>query len=147
MKDIENWETEYGRIPEGSVVFIRSDWYKKWADFKNFNVKPFPQVSVETMKFLHLERNILFHGHETLDPDHDLASENWLLKNNYCQAEGIKNLDKVPEVGGLVVIGFAKPEGGLGGFARYIAIAPSDWKYGVSVDEVPELLFHNINIR
>jgi hypothetical protein len=28
--------------------------------------------------------------------------------------------------------------GGLGGYARYIAICPADWKYGVSVREVPE---------
>ena len=26
---------------------------------------------------------------------------------------------------------------GAGGFARYVAIAPSDWPHGVSVDEVP----------
>jgi hypothetical protein len=28
--------------------------------------------------------------------------------------------------------------GGLGGYARYIAICPADWKYGVSVGEVAE---------
>jgi hypothetical protein len=28
--------------------------------------------------------------------------------------------------------------GGLGGYARYVAICPADWKYGVSVGEVPE---------
>ena len=34
-------------------------------------------------------------------------------------------------------IGFAKPLGGTGGFARYVAIAPADWPHGVSVDDVP----------
>jgi hypothetical protein len=29
-------------------------------------------------------------------------------------------------------------EGGTGGYARYIAICPPDWKYGVSVGELPE---------
>jgi len=37
----------------------------------------------------------------------------------------------------LIAIGFAKPEGGTGGFARYIAICPPDWKYGVSIEEQP----------
>lgn len=29
VSDIEEWEKKHGRIPEGSVVFVRSDWYKK----------------------------------------------------------------------------------------------------------------------
>ena len=47
------------------------------------------------------------------------------------------NLDKVPEAGSLITIGFAKTEGGSGGYARYIAICPPDWKYGVSVLKYP----------
>jgi hypothetical protein len=37
-----------------------------------------------------------------------------------------------------VTIGYPRLKGGLGGDARYIAICPGDWKYGVSVDQVPE---------
>jgi len=66
-----------------------------------------------------------------------LEGEYWLLHNNYAQAEGVANLDQVPEAGALVAIGFAKPEGGTGGYARYIAICPPDWPHGVSVVEVP----------
>jgi len=47
-------------------------------------------------------------------------------------------LDKVPEKGALVAIGFPKLQGGTGGYARFIAICPSDWKYGVTVGELPE---------
>jgi len=50
----------------------------------------------------------------------------------------VANLDKVPEKGALVAIGFPKPQGGAGGYARYIAICPPDWKCGVSVGELPE---------
>jgi len=38
----------------------------------------------------------------------------------------------------LVAMGFPKFQGGLGGYARFIAICPPDWKYGVSVGQVPE---------
>ena len=38
----------------------------------------------------------------------------------------------------LIAIGFPKFKGGVGGYARYIAICPPDWKYGVSVGEIPE---------
>jgi hypothetical protein len=59
------------------------------------------------------------------------------MHNHFAQAEGVANLDKVPEAGALIVIGFAKPLGGTGGYARYVAVAPSDWEHGVSVDEMP----------
>lgn len=95
---------------------IRSDWYKKWSDVERFNQKPFPGVTLDALKFLHIKRNILFHGHEPLDTDTTptLEGEAWLLRNHYTQAEGVANLDRVPETGALVAIGFAKPEGGTG---------------------------------
>ncbi len=137
VSDILEWEKKYGKIPEGAVVFVRSDWSKKWPNVKP--EKPFPGVSLEALKFLHEQRKILFHGHEPLDTDTTatLIGEYWLMHNGYCQAEGVANLDKVPEAGALVVIGFPKFKGGTGGYARYIAICPPDWKYGVSVEEAP----------
>ena len=139
MDDIKAWEKKYGKIPEGSVVMVRSDWYKGWLTNEKFNSKPFPGVGLEAIKFLQNERKILFHGHEALDTDTtpNLEGEYWLMHNHFCQAEGVANLDKVPEKGALIAVGFAKPLGGTGGYARYIAICPADWKYGVSVDEAP----------
>ena len=139
VSDIEEWEKKHGRIPEGSVVFVRSDWYKKWGEPERFAKAPFPGVSLDALKFLHLERKILFHGHEPLDTDTtpNLEGEYWLMHNNFVQAEGVANLDKVPEAGALVTIGFAKPQGGSGGYARYVAIAPADWQQGVSINDAP----------
>ena len=56
----------------------------------------------------------------------------------YTQAEGVANLNLVSETGCLVAIGYPKLAGSLDGYARYIAICPADWKYGVLVGEVPE---------
>jgi len=139
VDDIKAWEEKHGPIPEGSVVMIRSDWYKKWNDVARFNQKPFPGITLDALKYLHLERKILFHGHEPLDTDTTptLEGEYWLMHNHFTQAEGVANLDKVPEAGALIVIGFAKPEGGTGGYARYVAIAPADWPHGVTIAEAP----------
>lgn len=137
--DIKAWEARHGQIPNGAVVMIRSDWHKRWEEVDRFNKKPFPGITLDALKFLHNEREILFHGHESLDTDTTatLEGEYWLLNNNFCQAEGVSNLDKVPEYGALLAIGFAKPEGGTGGFARYIAICPPEWNYGSSILENP----------
>lgn len=140
VEDIQDWESRHGRIPQGSVVFVRSDWSKEWPNPELAKRKKFPGVSLQALQFLHLQRQILFHGHEPLDTDSTatLEGEAWLLKNGYTQAEGVANLDQVPETGALVAIGYPKFKGGLGGYARYIAICPPDWKYGVSVGQIPE---------
>ena len=140
VADLKEWETRHGRIPAGSVVFVRSDWSKEWPDPGLATRTRFPGVQLAALQFLHRERHILFHGHEPLDTDTtpDLEGEAWLLKNGYTQAEGVAHLDQVPEAGALVAIGFPKLQGGTGGYARFIAICPPDWKYGVAVGEMPE---------
>ena len=122
------------------MVFIRSDWSKTWPDPALATQTPFPGVKLEALKFLHEQRHILFHGHEPLDADDTptMESERWLLNHGYTQAEAVANLDQVPESGALVAIGYAKLKGGTGGYARFIAICPPDWKYGISVGQVPE---------
>jgi kynurenine formamidase len=86
----------------------------------------FPGVSLAALEFLHLQRHILFHGHEPLDTDTTptLEGESWLMHHGYTQAEGVANLEGVPETGCLVAIGYPKFKGGLGGYARYVAICP-----------------------
>ncbi|MYZ49068.1 cyclase family protein [Rhizobiales bacterium L72] len=139
VADIEAWEAKHGTIPEGSVVMVRSDWSKKWDDIEAFGAAKFPGVALDALKFLHNERKILFHGHEPLDTDTTptLEGEYWLMHNHFAQAEGVANLDQVPEAGALIVIGFAKPLGGTGGYARYVAVAPADWPHGVTIAEMP----------
>ena len=139
VDDIREWESRNGQIPAGSVVFIRSDWSKEWPDPKLSTKFPFPGATLDALKFLHEQRKILFHGHEPLDTDTtpNLDGESWLMHHGYAQAEGVSNLDQVPEKGALIAIGYPKLQGGTGGYARYIAICPPDWKYGVSVDQVP----------
>lgn len=138
VADIQDWERRHGPVPAGSVVMIRSDWSKKWNDPKRFTAQPFPGVSLAALKYLYLDRHVLLHGHEPLDTDDtapNFIGETWILKNNFAQAEGVANLDQVPESGALIVIGFARFEGGSGGFARYIAIAPPSWPHGVTIDQ------------
>src|SRR3954466_9602551 len=140
VSDIRTFEQRYGRIPRGSVVMVRSDWSKKWTDdpakAKALAADPvFPGVSLAALKFLQLTRHILFHGHEPLDTDSTptLEGEHWLMHHGYTQAEGVANLDGVPETGCLVAIGYPKFKGGLGGYARYVAICPSSTAKGTLI--------------
>ena len=119
---------------------VRSDWSARWPDPELATLKRFPGVGLDALKFLHRKRHILFHGHEPLDTDSTptLEGEHWLMHHGYAQAEGVANLDQVPPKGALVNIGYPKFGGGLGGYARFVAICPPKWRHGVSVGEVPE---------
>jgi kynurenine formamidase len=141
LNDILRWEQCHRRVPAGAVAFVRSDWSKRWPDPRLATLKQFPGVSLPALKLLHERRRILFHGHEPLDTDSTptLEGEAWLMHHGYTQAEGVANLDRVPETRALVAIGFPKLGGGTGGCARYIAICPPDWQYGVRVGEVAEV--------
>jgi kynurenine formamidase len=135
VSDIRAWERRHGRIPRGSVVMVRSDWSKRWPDPALAQLTKFPGVSLDALKFLHLERHILFHGHEPLDTDStpNLEGESWLMHHGYTQAEGVANLDQVPATGCLISIGFPRFKGGLGGYASYTAICPPGTRHGVKV--------------
>jgi kynurenine formamidase len=142
VSDIRKWEIDHGRIPAGSVVFVRSDWSKRWPSAELPKLKKFPGVSLRALEFLHLQRHILFHGHEPLDTDTTptLEGEAWLMHHGYTQAEGVANLDKVPATGCLVNIGFPKFGGGVGGYARYIAICPPSTRKGEKIGRNDALL-------
>jgi kynurenine formamidase len=140
VSDILAFEKRNGRIPEGSVVMVRSDWSKGWTEdpkaAKALAADPvFPGVSLAALKLLHLQRHILFHGHEPLDTDTTptLEGEHWLMHHGYTQAEGVTNLAGVPETGCLVTIGYPKFKGGLGGYARYVAICPPSTATGARI--------------
>jgi len=140
--DVRAWERRHGPVPAGSVVMVRSDWSKRWPDAARFQPADgkFPGVTLDALKYLHLERNILFHGHEPLDTDSTptLIGEDWLMNNGYMQAEGVANLDQVPETGALVAIGFPRIKGGTGGYASFTAICPPDSPHGTRPGEAAE---------
>jgi len=140
VKDIRRFERRHGRIPRGSVVFVRSDWSKRWPDPALSALTEFPGVSLAALKFLHLKRHILFHGHEPLDTDSTptLEGESWLMHHGYAQAEGVASLVRVPATGCLVDIGFPRFGGGVGGYARFVAICPPGTGRGVRIGAVAE---------
>jgi kynurenine formamidase len=150
VSDVKAFEKRHGRIPRGSVVMVRSDWSDRWtedpAKAKALAADPvFPGVGLKALKFLHIRRHILFHGHEPLDTDStpELEGESWLMHHGYTQAEGVANLGGVPATGCLVDIGYPKFAGGLGGYARYVAICPRGTKGGARIGNADAPLPHS----
>jgi kynurenine formamidase len=149
LADIREWERRNGEIPAGSVVMVRSDWSRLWdSDPRAFAAVDgqFPGVSLEAVKFLHLTRHILYHGHEAMDTDTTptMISEDWLMANGFPQAECVANLDQLPETGALITFGLPRIKGAVAGMLMLYALCPSDWHLGTAPGEVAEspLPFH-----
>jgi len=136
MDDIRAWERRHGAIPEGAFVAMRTDWSKRWPDAKAMRnedkgVAHYPGWSKEVLKYLYEDRKITASGHETTDTDPGIATskgdyslETYILGTDHYQIELLANLDKVPEAGAIVIVGFPKPKDGSGFPARVFAIVP-----------------------
>ena len=136
VDDILAFEAENGRIPEGSFVALRTDWYKRWPDnnaLNNFDEEGgehCPGWSLPALKFLYEERGIAMNGHETFDTDAsveaakagDLACERYVLTRGSLQLEAMANLDKVPATGAIIFVAWPHIEDATGLPVRAVAV-------------------------
>ena len=136
--DIRAYEAQYGPIPDGAFVALRTDWYKRWPDMNAFanldenGGEHCPGWSMEALKYIYETRNAAANGHETLDTDAsveaekagDLACERYVLASGKLQIEVLQNLDKVPAAGAVLVAAWLRFEGANGLPVRVWAICP-----------------------
>ncbi|GEB30720.1 MULTISPECIES: cyclase family protein [Brevibacillus] len=138
IEDILQFEAEHGKIESGSFVALRTDWSKRWPDVAAFNNKDAdgnnhaPGWGLDALKFLFEERQIKAVGHETFDTDASvdfqkngaLLGEYYVLAQDTYQVELLKNLDKLPAKGAVIVNITPKPEKASGFPVRSFAILP-----------------------
>lgn len=136
VDDIRAYEAEYGEIPEGALVALRSDWYKKWPDIDALSGidaddhENAPGWSLEALRYIYEVRHAAANGHETLDTDSsavaeaegDLACERYVLDQGKLQVEVLANLDQVQPAGAVVLVSYPRIEGATGLPARVWAI-------------------------
>ena len=136
-QDIKDYEAQYGPIPDGAFVALRTDWYKNWPDMNALSgiaedgSENFPGWSLDALKYIYEERNAAANGHEALDTDAsaeaakagDLACERYVLAKGKLQIEVLCNLDKVAPAGALLFAAWPRIEGATGLPARVWAIS------------------------
>ncbi len=136
--DIKTWEVQYGPIPDGAFVALRTDWYKNWPDMDKLSgtapdgSENFPGWSLPALQYIYETRNAAANGHETLDTDAsaeaakagDLACERYLLEKGKLQIEVMANLDKVAPAGALLFAAWPHIDGATGLPLRAVAITP-----------------------
>ena len=132
----EDIEAQYGAIPEGAFVALRTDWSKRWPNMDALSGvdadggENFPGWSMEALRYIYEERNAAANGHEALDTDAsleaaaagDLACERYVLDKGKLQVEVLTNLDQVAAAGAVIVVSYPRIEGATGLPARVWAI-------------------------
>lgn len=137
IMDLKNWESEYGEIPQASIVLLETGYGKFYPDKKKYlgteergadaiQKLHFPGLSPEAANWLIENRSIKAVGIDTASIDfgqsQDFATHVALMTKNIPAFENVANLDKIPETGFQIIALPMKIKGGTGGPLRIIAI-------------------------
>ncbi len=137
VADLEAWEAENGRIPDGAWVLFRTGWQSRAQDQDAFlnagDTGPqTPGPDVEASRWLANDRQILGFGTETVGIDAGAAHSfdppfplhNFLLGAGRLGLTQLANLDKLPLTGALLVVSPLRLVGGTGSPSRVFAFVP-----------------------
>ena len=137
VADFENWEKRNGRIPPGTIVFLRTGFGKFYPDRKKYmgteergaaavaNLH-FPGLDPAAARWLTQNRSIKAIGLDTPSIDYGQStlfeSHRILFDKNVPAFENVANLDQLPLKGFSVIALPMKIKGGSGGPLRIIAL-------------------------
>lgn len=132
---IEAWEAAHGRLAAGAWVLMRTDWSKRsGAAYLNMrdDGAHSPGPTPEAMRLLVHERGIRGFGTETIGTDAGQGMHHTppYPAHHYLHGAGryglqcLKNLDRLPPVGAILIAPPLKIKQGTGSPLRVIAMVP-----------------------
>ena len=139
VADLENWERQHGRLPDGAIVLFNTGSSKLWPDRKAYMGTDergpgavaklhFPGLSEELARFLVERRKVAAVGLDTPSLDYgqskDFIAHRILLGANIPGFENVTELDQLPANGATVVALPVKIRDGSGGPLRIVALVP-----------------------
>ncbi len=128
------WEKLHGRIPKGAWVLLRTDWSKRTDATSFLNVKTdgphSPGFHKSTSELLARDRDVLGVGVETVGTDAGQAGTFDPPFPNHATMHGagkfglasLRNLDKLPPTGAVVIAAPLKIVNGSGSPLRVLAL-------------------------
>lgn len=135
VADVERHESQYGRIPNGAIVLLRTGWSKHWPDTRAYlgddtpgdaSNLSFPSFGEEAARFLVEERGVPVLGVDTASIDYGRSADFPVHRVTAAQQvsglENLTNLDLLPATGISVIALPMKIAGGSGGPVRVVAM-------------------------
>jgi kynurenine formamidase len=137
VSDVDAFERAHGRIPDGSIVLVRTGYSSRWPDAARYlgtaergeQAVPklhFPGVDAAAAGFLLRERKLHALGIDTASIDYGQSktydTHRLLYEANVPGLENLTSLDRLPPTGAFVVALPMKIKGGSGAPLRAIAL-------------------------
>ncbi len=137
VEDCLAWESEFGGIPDGAIVLIRTGFGRYWPDRKEYLGTEkrgadavaelhFPGLHHDAAKWMVTQRRIRAVGLDTPSIDYGQSTRFechvTLFEQNIPAFENVANLNELPEKGFTVIALPMKIGGGSGGPVRIVAI-------------------------
>ena len=140
VEDIAAYEVEYGRLPDQSIILLRTGYGRFWPDRASYlgtsEIGPkaipllhFPGLDPEAARWLVQERNIKGIGLDTPSIDYgqstSFEAHRILFAENIPAFENLANLDQLPVNGAWIIALPMSITGGSGAPLRAIAWVPN----------------------
>ncbi|UCC85422.1 MAG: cyclase family protein [Gemmatimonadota bacterium] len=138
--DLEAWEAEHGRIPDGAILLLHTGWGRRWPDPERYlgtaETGPyaipelhFPGLHQDAARWLVENRRIDALGIDTPSIDYGQStlfeSHRVLYAENIPAFENVAALDRLPPTGAYVIALPMKIAGGSGGPLRMVGVRPN----------------------
>jgi len=141
VDDFAAWEIRYGKIPDKTIVLLRTGYGKFWPDHLKYLGTDkrgpeavaelhFPGLHPEAARWLVANRNINAIGLDTPSIDYGQSklfeSHQILFERNIPALENVANIDQLPTTGAFVFALPMKIKGGSGAPLRIAALVPAE---------------------
>jgi kynurenine formamidase len=139
VADLEGWEAEHGRIPDGAILLLHTGWGARWPDKDTYlgtsatgpEAVPelhFPGLHPDAARWLVENRRIDALGIDTPSIDYGQStlfeSHRILYAENIPAFENVASLERLPATGAYVIALPMKIGGGSGGPLRIAGVIP-----------------------
>lgn len=139
VSDLEAWEAEHGRIPDGAILLLDTGWAERWPDREAYlgtaasgpEAVPelhFPGLHPDAARWLVEERDVAAVGLDTPSIDFgqstEFMSHRILYEAGIPGLENVARIDRLPPAGAFVVALPMKIGGGSGAPVRVVGVVP-----------------------
>jgi kynurenine formamidase len=131
IEHVQQWERKHGALPEGGWLLYRTGWDARGDDPQAFtNAGRTPGISIECAKWLAEEAPVQGVGVETVGTDAGAAHSfdppfpchSFLLGNDKYGLTQLRNLDRLPPTGAVLLAAPLPILGGSGSPCRVLAL-------------------------
>ncbi len=128
------WETEFGPVPPGSAVLLRTGFEDRWPDQAAYlnqddaGLPHYPGFGAEAARWLVGHRSVAALGIDTMgiDPGRDAGygANRALLAGHRFHLENLCGLGQLPPAGGWIIVGGLRIRVGSGSPATVFGLIP-----------------------